>query len=129
MNCEILDSTFSLGAGKLLHEQIYLLPGVERNLSTLMKTFREIRSAEATINEAAQIEESLLQILESQGIQGVEDAINEGIFGGLAGFLVGPSIGKIIAKALGVEKGILYDMLTSRLVSAALGSAIQNARK
>lgn len=66
---------------------------------------------------------------EKDGIEGIENKINEGILGTVAGFIIGPTIGKIIANALGIEKGILYDMLTSRLVSAALGNAIQNRNK
>lgn len=77
--------------------------------------------------EAERIYYELSNILENEGVEGLEN-IDEGLLkklvGGAAGFIVGPSIGKVIAKALGINKGILYDMFTSRLVGAALGSAI-----
>ena len=108
----------------------------------MMKSFKEFRNPpvleqieiyelnEQQIAEVGALEEKMLVILEKDGFQGLDKAINEGLFGGALGFLIGPSIGRVIARALGIEKGILYDMFTSRLVSAALGSAIQsNAAK
>jgi hypothetical protein len=108
----------------------------------MIKSFKEFRNPsvleqieiyelnEQQIAEVGVLEEKMLVILEKDGFQGLNKAINEGLFGATLGFLVGPSIGRVIARALGIEKGILYDMFTSRLVSAALGSAIQsNAAK
>jgi hypothetical protein len=104
-----------------------------------MKTFNEIVNhenifegidvsylTESELVEAANVYHKLNECFETDGIEGLELKLKEGLLGSIAGFIMGPAIGKVIANALGVEKGILYDMLTSRLVSAALGSAIQN---
>ncbi|MFM2010506.1 MAG: hypothetical protein RLZZ479_897 [Bacteroidota bacterium] len=103
-----------------------------------MKSFKEFRNPpkieqieiyeldEDQIIEVGNFEKKLNEIVDKEGIPGLEKAISEGIFGAALGYLVGPSIGRVVARALGIEKGILYDMFTSRLVSAALGNAIQN---
>jgi len=105
-----------------------------------MKTFNEIIEnvyegvdvsylTESEIVESSALYIQMNDVLEREGLDGLEKKISEGFFGAAVGFLVGPAIGKIVANALGVEKGILYDMLTSRIVSAALGDAIQRNSK
>lgn len=103
-----------------------------------MKSFKEFRNPpkmenleiyeldEEQLKEVEKYEKKLNEIVDKEGIPGLEKALSEGFLGAAIGYLVGPSIGRVIARALGVEKGILYDMFTSRLVSAALGNAIQN---
>lgn len=103
-----------------------------------MKTFNEIVydkaifegmdvsfMTESELNESIGLYHLLKESFDTDGIEGLENKLKEGLFGAIAGFIAGPAVGKVIANALGVERGILYDMLTSRLVSAALGSAIQ----
>jgi hypothetical protein len=103
-----------------------------------MKTFNEIVydkaifegidvsfMTDSELNESIGLYYMLKESFDTDGIEGLESKLKEGLFGAIAGFIAGPAVGKVIANALGVERGILYDMLTSRLVSAALGSAIQ----
>lgn len=102
-----------------------------------MKSFREFRGEmqiferhevehlnEAELKEAERVYTEVSNLLQSHGIENVDEGILGSIIGGIAGFIVGPAVGKVIANALGIERGIMFDMLTSRLVGTALGASL-----